>query len=123
MEQMTARFTRAELAAMQSKLAQTLENQASTVSNSRRNIIVGFRGFTLPLTVSSAKQELDIRVFAKLKESVDEDDIPELPFEHGLPRLSYGSRGHCDPSKMSLVGKSLALGGRSGAEFDHFLCG
>ena len=51
-----------------------------------RVITVGFKGLVLEIEAGSVSEELNLRLFAYIKERMPADRLPSLPFESDLPK-------------------------------------
>lgn len=103
--------TKAMLTAMQTRLLAVVDAFGTGVTNKRREISITFRGLPLAITICSPKEELDMRVSAKLKSALLSPALRELPFEGIFDRFPVGhvDRDMIAPLACARVGDTRLL--------------
>ena len=71
-----------------STLASVTEKMDKAVLARSRVITVGFKGLSLEIEAGSVSEELNLRLFAYIKERVGADKLPSLPFDIDLPKYA-----------------------------------
>ena len=75
-----------EIKKLFSTLADVTESIDKALLARTRVITLGFKGLALEIEAGSVSEELSLRVFAYIKERMDADKLPSLPFEIDLPK-------------------------------------